>query len=187
MSCLYVVLLVVVGLSAPTAANAVQVDISYVITGGSNTTGFIGGAAPTGGTATVRWSMVSLYGYPIDGAPGTLLSLTITAATAPVSGGLPQGIAPFMANQFLAVPYGLVDLQSSSHPTFTDVVRFRDGLFVAFFSFAGSTVAGFFQATGSEVSRAEVPEPAAAVLLTLGLCGVAAGRTVWRRRGRRSA
>ena len=59
------------------------------------------------------------------------------------------------------------------------------------FSFAGFSTNGVtlfvFNASGVEVSRALVPEPSTAALLALGLCGVAAGRTVWRWRERRSA
>ncbi len=38
----------------PIAAHALQVTISYSITGGTNASSVLGGAAPTSGTATVR-------------------------------------------------------------------------------------------------------------------------------------
>ena len=47
--------------------------------------------------------------------------------------------------------------------------------------------AGTLRASGIEVGRAAIPEATTSGLFALGLCGVAAGRTVWRRRGRRSA
>ncbi len=49
----------------PETARAVQVSITYNITGSTgNSTPFLGGATPTGGSATIVWSMTSINGYP---------------------------------------------------------------------------------------------------------------------------
>jgi MYXO-CTERM domain-containing protein len=181
-------------------ASAVPVTITYSITPGGNlnTTSVLGGAAPTGGTAAVRWSMTSTNGAFINGGQGTLLSLKLTHTafgtvsfqpfvdtSVPVAGlGNPQ-LRPPSTLTWPTVPTGFslplfvstfINLQHLplSPPTVFSFFFRRTNNFGSYFT----TIA----ATGVEVAR--VPEPASAPLAGLGLLalgGFAARRQVRRR------
>jgi len=154
-------------------------------------TSLLGGENPTGGTATVRWSLASLNGAFTTG-PGALISLNVTATG---GGGHTLAVAPgtWTTPYYISSPgaaFGVARI--ASHPTFTYIAQlsapvgiFFQGLLHTATPYGGTL--GSFLLSGTEVSRAAVPEPHTAALLALGLFGGAAGRTVWRRKQRRSS
>ena len=167
-------------------ASAVPVDITYNITGGRNTTLEIGGGAnPTGGTATVRWTLTSLYGDFSYGFGGTMPrgSLRSGSVTAPFTTALPNatdvtpsvsgGLARIIQNGGLTPPFASAYVTHFYSPT--------PGRFNASFTVFAALGGGKLVVTGNEVSRSLVPEPnpTTAALVALGVTALVA-------RGRRS-
>jgi hypothetical protein len=186
-----------VAATVPHHASALQVDITYQLDSSgprANTTSYLGGNLPTGGTAKVRWSVTSTYGVFTPG-PGKVISLNITST---LGGGFSLAVTPWAwATNYVYTPPASNYATGAviPHPQFPAttlggglalVKAYATGAF-EFYGRYGFPSGDDLRVFGAEVSRA-VPEPSTASLLVLGLCGVAAaGRTVWRRKGRRSA
>ncbi len=185
-------LFAVVATAIPTSVSAVQVDIKYNITSGINNTAQLGGAAPTSGSATVRWQLTSLNGNFSAGGAATLRSLVISNAfgtltlappflydaTIRTLGAASGGRAYVFAG--VPAPFTFVSFQHTPN------LNVPPANFRAFFYYYTSLCTYCtLQPLGREISR--VPEPHSSLLLALGLCGLAAGGTLLRRRGHPSA
>jgi hypothetical protein len=190
MSSLAVALFVgLVAAAVPHPASALQVDITYQLAPNNinaNTTAYLGGSLPAGGTAKVRWAMSSTFGAFTSG-PGSVISLNITGT------GGSLAVTPFAWTGAYIYPttsayYAVGGI--APHPQFANFAQMKAYTTgeVIFSGYIGPVSGPKLVVWGSEIDRVLVPEPSTASLLALGLCGVAAaGRTVWRRKGRRSA
>ncbi len=179
----------VVATAIPTAASALLVDITYNITGGPNSTTAIGGAPPTSGSATVRRQLTSLNGNFIAGGAATLRSLVLSNAFGTLTlappflydasivylGQYTGGRATIVAGT--PAPFTFASFRHTAH------LGIPPANFHAFFYYTPHTHCTYctMQPSGMEISR--VPEPHSSLLLALGLCGLAAGGTLLRRRG----
>ena len=152
------------------AASAVQFDVEYSITGGSNSSFFAGANDPTSGTFTIRWSLASISGLFTNG-PATLLSASVVTSSGSTH------VLPYMApDTFGTLNAGLRGYGVGTIPTHS--LFFRG-------SFSGRTggtgllvmeTGGLGQLIidAQEVSRIAVPEPATGGLFAVGLLGIAA-------------
>jgi hypothetical protein len=179
-------LLLVVGVwvAWSSSAGAVVIDVTYDLPAAEgNSTPFLSGQTPTGGTAKVRMDLTS-----ISGSINTLISvrtIRFTHSTAgtvsfdkdPITNAIPQtgGIVAFTADPPPGWGFLGGELTTAAQASLVSIRAITTGL------------GAIRTLQGSEVNRKLVPEPASAALAGLGLValgGYAARRRAMRRSSR---